>query len=132
VRFVTIGADLMSLGRALLLGAMAAGAGGCLRSGMRFVTALATRVTGFDQAGLALVAAIASDFVGLRTVRQPAVATGAGLVPLVRGDLLDARLVTAGTGRHVAERELEFVRLVTTSASGSSMRAMIGRSELVT
>ena len=69
VRFMTISADLVPLGRGPLLSAVAAGAGCCLRSRMRFVAPRAARVTGFHQAGLALMASVARDFIGLWMVR---------------------------------------------------------------
>lgn len=69
VRLMTIGAELVPLRRRLLLSAMAAGAGRCLRSRMRFVAARATGVTGFDQACFALMAGVASHFVRLRVMR---------------------------------------------------------------
>lgn len=101
---MTIGAELMSLGRRLLLAAMAAAACRRLRPGMRLMAARAASMARLDQTGFALVAAGASNLVGFRVVRQPAVATGTFLVPLVRRDLLNARGVTRLTRRHVAQR----------------------------
>jgi hypothetical protein len=66
---MTVGAELMALWRALLFRAVAAGAGRCLRAGVRFVAARATRVAGLDQAGFSLMAAVAGHFVGLWMMR---------------------------------------------------------------
>jgi len=129
---MTIRANLVPFWRGLLLSTMAAGAGRGLRSGMWFMTARATRVTRLDQTCLSLVAASASNLIGLRVVRQAAMATGTSLVPLVQRDLLHARLVAARAGRrHVAQCELECVRLMAAGARGAAVGTAIRFSELV-
>ena len=65
-------------------------------------------------------------------MRQPVMAPGTRLVSLVERDLLDARRVARLTRRHVAQRELELVRLVAAGAGGRTVRAVIRLGELVT
>ena len=132
MRLVTIGARLVAFRRGLLLAAMTAGTRRGLRTGVRFVAAGAAGVPRLDQASLSLMAVGAGHLVGLWMVRQPAVATGTHLMPVIRGDLLDACRVTALTRRKVAQRELELVRLVAVGARGAAMRTVIGLGELVT
>ena len=129
---MTIDTGLVPLGRGLLLGAMATGAGLGLASGMRFVAARAARVARVNQPGLSLMAIVANQLAGLGTVRQPLVATRTGLVSLVQRDLLDASRVTRLTARHVAQRKLEPVRLVAASAGRRAVRGLIGLDKLVT
>src|SRR6478735_745030 len=78
------------------------------------------------------MAARAGDLLRLWAMRQPVVTTGTRLVPLVQRHLLDARRMTRLTRRHVAQRELERMRLVAAGAGRRAVRAVIGRRELVT
>lgn len=132
MRLVAVHACLVPLGGGLLFGRVATPAGFCLLSGVGLMAADAARMAGFDLARFALVAVIATDLVLLGGMRQPLVAAGTRLVALVQGDLLDPRLVAALARRHVAQRELESVRLVAAGARGGAVRPMVGRREFVT
>jgi hypothetical protein len=92
---------------------------------MWFMAARAAGVTRLYKGCLLLVTVVATDFFRLWMMREPAVAAHARLMSLVRRNLLDSRRVTRLTGRHVAEQELECVRLVTANAGGSAVRAAV-------
>ena len=132
VRLVAIQTCLVALRCRLLLRAMAIGARGCLRPGMRFVATDAAGMSRLDQACLFTVTVVTPHFIGLGMVWQATVAALTRLMPFIQRGLVDARFVAPLAGHDARERELEGVRLVAARACGTAVGTVIRLSELVT
>jgi hypothetical protein len=107
------------------------GALGYARPGVRLVTASARRVSRHDLRVLLLVATVAAREQRFGTMRQAAMAAGAGLVPGIGCDLLHARGVTVATGHAAGRLDPEVVRPVAPDAGDAAVCRVVTARDLM-